>query len=466
MSALRPRIVIAGTSSGAGKTTATIGIMAALNRRGFQVQGFKCGPDYIDPSYHTAVTGRRSRNVDTWMTTPDVMREIFLRGSEDADVSVIEGVMGLYDGKDPLSDAGSTADIAMRLDSPVLLVVNVNSMARSAAAVVLGYQRLNPNVRIAGVIANQCGSAAHAKLVTAAIEQMCGIPVIGALERDDALRMPERHLGLVPAVERGELDGLFAALADRIEQGVDLDAVLRLAREAPPLDWPEERLYASTALPVPGGAVIAVARDAAFNFYYEENLELLRQYGAELEFFSPLAGDRVPDRADGVYIGGGFPEEFAAELAAHASARFDLECRVKNGLPVFAECGGYMYLAESITDREGREYPMVGLIPARVAMQSKLAALGYREAKAQRDCLLLREGETVRGHEFHYSTLEPLDEAAFPHAYETTGLRGAKLDGYAQSNVMAGYIHLHFASNPRAAQRFVAACAAYRQSKG
>ncbi|MWC30615.1 cobyrinate a,c-diamide synthase [Paenibacillus sp. MMS18-CY102] len=467
----RARLVIAGTGSGAGKTTVTIGLMAALKRRGMQVQGFKCGPDYIDPSYHTAVTGRQSRNLDTWMLPHDTMKEIFLRGSAGADISIIEGVMGMFDGKDPLSDTGSTAEIASLLQSPVLLVVNAQSMARSAAAVVLGFQQLAGDGRIAGVIVNKCGSSGHYKLVKAAIEQVCGIPVLGWLGRDDELQVPERHLGLVPAIERGELEPLFRRAADLIEQGVDLDAVLALAEQAPHLDWPANRLFAEmpceagaagdAMIPAHSQPIIAVAKDAAFNFYYPENLELLEQLGAHIRLFSPLAGEQVPEEADGVYIGGGFPEEFAPQLAAASHVGRGLKARAEAGLPVFAECGGYMYLSRSITDRAGIKHEMVGLIPAEVRMQAKLAALGYREVKGLRDSLLLAEGETIRGHEFHYSTLCP-DHENYPYAYETKGLRGTGQDGYGLPSLTAGYSHVHFASNIGAVRRFIAQCAAYR----
>lgn len=465
MNGKRNRIVIAGTGSGVGKTTITIGLMAALRKSGLTVQGFKCGPDYIDPTYHSAVTGRLSRNLDTWMTSRDVMTEIFLRSSQEADISVIEGVMGLYDGKDPLSNAGSTAEIAMMLEAPVILIVNVQSMARSAAAVVMGYQKLDERVRIAGVIVNRCGSAGHYELVKAAVEQECGIPVVGWLQRDDSLAIPERHLGLVPAIERGELAPFFDHACGLAEKGIDLNRIVSLAGEAPELQWPEQRLFEHKPSSRGRGPAIAVARDAAFHFYYPENLELLELRGAELRFYSPLAGQTVPEDADGVYIGGGFPEEFAARLAADESAKADLRTRAAEGLPIFAECGGYMYLSRSITDREGKVHAMAGIIPADVVMQKKLAALGYREATALEDCLLLNKGETIRGHEFHYSKIIP-EQEDYPHAYETKGLRGTGRDGYAQANVMAGYTHLHFASNPNAAERFIAQCSEYRRKKG
>ncbi|GGG13975.1 cobyrinate a,c-diamide synthase [Paenibacillus abyssi] len=455
----RPRIAIAGTSSGAGKTTVTIGIMRAMGKRGLNVQGFKCGPDYIDPTYHSAVTGRVSRNLDTWMMPHDAMLEVFQRGSDGADVSVIEGVMGLYDGKDPLSNAGSTAHIATLLDCPVILVVNVQSMARSSAAVVLGYQKLDEHVRIAGVIVNKCGSEGHYRIVKSAIEQECGIPVVGWLGRDDSLEIPERHLGLVPAIERGELNPLFDHAAERVEATVDLDRILAIANDTPSAPLPVERLFVSREL---SGPTIAVARDAAFNFYYEENLELLKGLGANIITFSPLAGDTVPAGTDGIYIGGGFPEEYASTLANNIRLKEDLRALVLEGMPVYAECGGYMYLCRSIKDRSGQTFEMAGIIPAKVEMQPKLAALGYREARAIRDGLLLPSDSIIRGHEFHYSSLTADNEDTYPYAYETKGLRGIKKEGYCSGNVLAGYTHVHFSSNPESASRWIEKCSEYR----
>ncbi|TCW41430.1 cobyrinic acid a,c-diamide synthase [Laceyella sacchari] len=460
----RPRLLIAGTGSGVGKTTITLGVMAAFRRRGLKVQGFKCGPDYIDPTYHTAVTGRVSRNVDTWMLTEENMRECFIRGSDGADLSVVEGVMGLYDGKDPLSDQGSSASIAMALDCPVILVVNVHSMARSAAAVVLGYQRLNPQVAIRGVIANRAGSEGHYRLVKAAIEQECGIPVLGWLARDESMTLPERHLGLVPAVERGECEELFAQLADKVEQGVDMERLLAIAQDTPPLSMPSSS-YLDAVPVVPGAPVVAVAKDSAFHFYYPENLELLERLGAKLVYFSPLADEAVPEEADGLLIGGGFPEEFAERLSRNERAKQSIRRFIQHGKPVFAECGGYMYLARSIETTSGQVYPMVGFIPGRVRMQHRLSALGYREVRATDDNLLFAKGESVRGHEFHYSSLEPEAGSTWPFAYTSEGRRGEMKEGYAQANVLAGYTHLHFVSNPRIAARFLQQCTKARQQR-
>lgn len=448
------RLVIAGTGSGAGKTTVTIGLMAALKQKGYVVQGFKCGPDYIDPTYHTAVTGRPSRNLDSYMLTHDAVKEIFVRGSKDADISIIEGVMGMYDGKEATSDKGSTAEISILTESPVLLVVNCQSMARSAAAIVKGFQLLNPAVRIVGVVANKVGSEGHHKIVKAAIEQECSIPVVGYLKREGDVEIPERHLGLIPSVERGELDGLFARLAEMIAQTVDLDQIWELA-QAKQLDvTPTLFVRRSTSDRV----TIAVAKDPAFHFYYPENLELLEAYGARLLFFSPLAGEGVPEEAEGLYIGGGFPEEFAAELSQNKEVKESFRHAIHAGIPTLAECGGYMYLTEAIVTTDGTSYPMVGLIPGKVTMQRKLAALGYREVRGTANNFLIGAAQQAKGHEFHYSTYATDSEVELTYAYETKGLRGTKQEGYVQRNLVAGYTHLHFGSDPELVERWITRC--------
>lgn len=450
------RIVIAGTGSGAGKTTVTIGLMAALKRMGHVVQGFKCGPDYIDPTYHTAVTGRASRNLDSFMLSHDTVKEIFVRGSAGADISIIEGVMGMYDGKEATSDKGSTAEISILTGSPVLLVVNCQSMARSAAAIVKGFQLLNPAARIVGVIANKVGSEGHHKIVKAAIEQECGIPVVGYLKRENELEIPERHLGLVPSVERGELSPLFEKLADLIGETVDLELIWELAKAEELKAEPKLFVPIAAQMPEEKSVTIAVAKDSAFHFYYPENLELLEAYGAKLHFFSPLAGETVPPEADGLYIGGGFPEEFASELSQNQTVLESFRTAVGGGLPTLAECGGFMFLTEAIVTTDGESYPMVGLIPGKVTMQKKLAALGYREVRGKEGNFLLGTEQQAKGHEFHYSTYAT--DAELPHAYETKGLRGTKPEGFAAGNLVAGYTHLHFGSNPELVTRWIERC--------
>jgi cobyrinic acid a,c-diamide synthase len=452
------RIVIAGTGSGVGKTTLTIGLMAALKKKGYVVQGFKCGPDYIDPSYHTAVTGRVSRNLDSWMLTHDYVKEIFCRGSQDADISIIEGVMGLYDGKNARSNEGSTAEISQILNAPIILVVNCQSMARSAAAIVKGFQSFTPGVQLAGVIANKVGSEGHYKIVKEAIEQECTVPVLGYLKREDMIDIPERHLGLIPSIERGELEPLFNSLADLITNHIDLDMLMALASHQPVTF--KGSLFPSVRKPKQ--VKIAIAKDAAFNFYYPENLELLEAYGAELIYFSPLAGDLLPADADGLYMGGGFPEEFADSLMGNEDVKASIRTAIIAGMPTLAECGGFMYLCESIEDTQGNRHAMVGLVPGKVRMQNKLAALGYREITGNTENFLLGSQDHAKGHEFHYSVFEPNNDQVIPSAYETKGLRGTKQEGILQHNMVAGYTHTHFASNPDMVQRWVDKCLSYK----
>ncbi|UOE96002.1 cobyrinate a,c-diamide synthase [Alkalihalobacillus sp. LMS39] len=458
---MQRRIVIAGTNSGVGKTTLTLGLMSALRQRGLVVQGFKCGPDYIDPSYHTAVTGRHSRNVDSWMLEHDVVKEVFSSASQGADIAIIEGVMGVYDGKSPESNTGSTAEISQLLESPVLLIVNISSMARSAAAIVKGFQMLDESITIAGVIVNQAGSKGHYELCKKAIEKECGVKVLGYLLKGDTPKIPSRHLGLIPAIERGELDGLFTELGEKIAERIDLDAVVHISEQAQEIKY--DPVLFSDELVKPT-VKIAVAHDAAFNFYYEENLHLLRQAGAELVYFSPLAGETLPKQVDGLYIGGGFPEEFAKELSEHTELQDDIRA-VARELPIFAECGGYMYLTERIITTDGQCYPMVGVIQGEVTMQSKLAALGYREVTSLQDNIILQSGEKARGHEFHYSTFACANDNK-QKAYHVKALRKDGEEGYSSENIVAGYTHLHFGSNRNIAKRFVRACETYQQKRG
>ncbi|QJD83833.1 cobyrinate a,c-diamide synthase [Cohnella herbarum] len=456
------KIVIAGTGSGVGKTTLTIGLMAALKRGGRRVQGFKCGPDYIDPTYHSAVTRRISRNLDSYMLAHDTVREVYARASEDADISVIEGVMGLYDGKNPTNGEGSTAEISVLLEAPILLVIDCKSMARSVAAIVKGFQSFDPRVRIAGIIANKVGSEGHYHIVRDAVELECGIPVVGYMKREDEIEMPERHLGLVPSIERGQLQPFFDRLGELVSATVDVERIWELA-QSPSVATvaPETGLFRSRGVKAEQRVRIAVAKDAAFNFYYQENLELLECYGADPVYFSPLQGERLPDNVQGLYLGGGFPEEFAAELAADEAVKQSIRQAIQDGLPTLAECGGFMYLTRAIEDTQGRQYPMLGLIPGIVRMQNKLAALGYREIVGREGNYLLGPSDSAKGHEFHYSVYEAdSEEDTNSYAYEASGRLGRKQDGYmnASGNLIAGYVHFHFGSEPAMVERWVDRC--------
>ncbi|MDP9372143.1 MAG: cobyrinate a,c-diamide synthase [Chloroflexota bacterium] len=458
------RLLIAGVASGVGKTTLATGLLAAFRRRGLAVRPFKVGPDYLDPEWHALAAGTPGRNLDAWLVPRDRLRALFAAAAAGADLALVEGVMGLYDGAEYLGEAGSTAELAKLLAIPTVLVLDVRAQARSAAATALGFRRLDPAVPLVGVICNRVGSAGHYVGVKAAIEAATALPVLGGLPRLARGAIPERHLGLVRADEGAESAALVAALADAVEEGCDLDALLGLAGAAPPLPGGVAHLPPRSDGPRP---VIAYARDAAFSFYYAENLDLLRHCGADLRPFSPLADATLPPDAAAIYLGGGYPELHAAPLAANRPLRDALRAAIAAGMPCYAECGGLMYLTEGLVDLDGRCHPMVGALPGRAVMRHQRSHLGYATVRALADTPLLRAGEAMRGHEFHYSTWEgqPPD---CPRAYLVEPRRGAagRPEGYARGNLLATYVHLHFWSEPLLARRFVAAAAAYRANRG
>ncbi len=469
-----PRLVLAAPMSGSGKTTITTALIAALGARGLRVAPFKVGPDYIDPTYHALAAGRACRNLDAWMLPPDRVRALFARAAADADVALVEGVMGLFDGWSGRDDAGSTAHVARLLDAPVLLVLDASAMARSAAAIVRGVRDFDPRVRVGGVLLNRVGGEQHARLVKDAIDSEVGIPVVGYLARDDVLHLPERHLGLIPTLEPGRWRAWLDAAREKIAATVNLDQVLELARAAPPLTPTPFPSPVSDGKGAQGReCVVAVARDAAFNFLYEDNLDLLRSAGAEIAFFSPLRDSTLPRGTRAIYLCGGFPEIYAAELAANAAMRDEIRAAARAGIPIYAECGGLMYLTEEIVDARRATHAMVGVLPGRSVMQGRLT-LGYRTVRAARDSWLWRAGETIRGHEFHYSTWENHPTNLAP-AYEllpnefqreprTEGRRPRDLcEGVQIGNVFASYVHLHFLAYPELAERFVSAAASTRK---
>ncbi len=469
-----PRFVIAGTSSGVGKTTIAVGLLAALRRRGLRVQPFKVGPDYIDPSHHTAAAGVPSRNLDSWMVPRDALQELFVRACVDVDLAVIEGVMGLFDGFSGLDEAGSTAEIAKLLDAPVLLVMDAGRMARSAAAMASGYARFDPDLRVAGFLLNNVAGEKHYALVREAIEAAGVGRVFGYLPRDPELDLPERHLGLIPAPERPISAGYFETLADLIESHVDLDGLLRAVSgrvgelerggylqpfsPSPPHPVAPSIRSQHSALfppaPVSRRAVIAVARDEAFNFYYQDNLDLLEAHGAELAYFSPLRDRALPDGAGAVYLGGGFPEMHATELAGNRPLMEAVRRAVEEGIPVYGECGGLMYLSEGIVDGDGTRYPMVGAVPGWCSMERKRLHLGYVEVRSKVATPLGPAGFVARGHEFHYSLWDGFDPSA--GAYSVLNQDG-RPEGFARANVLGSFVHIHFAANPNLAPGFVAA---------
>ncbi len=446
-----PRLVLAGINSGCGKTTLAAGVLAALRRRGLKAQGFKVGPDYIDPGFHTLAAGRASRNLDSWMVSPEALRELFQHGSATADINIIEGVMGLFDGHSGSDDSGSTAEVARVLQAPVVLVLDISKTSRTAAAMVLGCRHFDPGLDIRGVILNRAGSARHWQWVKEAIEQKTDLPVLGHLPRDAGLQLPERHLGLVPANEHDKLEDFIEKLAPQIEVSVDIEALLKIAGRAPPLTEKTNRLFPEVPVE-PKIARIAIARDEAFSFYYQDNLDLLEAHGAELIPFSPLRDTVLPPGTRGLYLGGGFPEVFAARLAKNQSMLKAVKLAGLSGMPVYAECGGLMYLAEGVADRDGARHPMVGLVPGWSSMKEMRLKLAYVEIAAHGQNPLLNQGTTIRGHEFHYSQLPPpLAEAA---AWQVRNPE-PRLEGFHLKNILASYIHLHFATHPCLAPAFV-----------
>jgi cobyrinic acid a,c-diamide synthase len=436
-----PRIVVAGTHSGVGKTTVASGLMVALARKGLSVAPFKVGPDFIDPSYHALATDRPGRNLDAFLSGEELIAPLFAHGSQGADVAIIEGVMGLFDGKGGGGELASTAQIAKLLKASVLLVIDASAMARSAAAVVHGYATFDPEVNLAGVILNRVGSPTHEKMLREAIEPI-GIPVLGVLRRDARAATPDRHLGLVPVAERrSEAHTALEAAGGVISRSCDLREIVRLARSACTLDarpWSPEA-------PEPGAPVrVAVASGPSFSFLYEENLELLRGAGAHLSYFDPTSDEDLPAGTDALYLGGGFPEAYAEALAANEPLKEKVRRFAAEGRPVVAECGGLLYLARELDGRA-----MCGILDARARMTDRLT-LGYREARALSESPLAEEGIFVRGHEFHYSVVEP--ERGERPAWELAdrGPEGFVLDG-----VHASYLHTHWAAAPEVPRRLV-----------
>jgi len=450
-------VVVAGAMSGVGKTTLTLGLIAAWRRRGLTVQPFKVGPDFIDPGHHSQAAGRASFTLDGWMLPREENLNIFRRWAAGAQVAVVEGVMGLFDGYEGASEAGSTAQMAKWLGLPVILVVDARALARSAAALVHGFASFDPDLKLAGVIFNRVGSAAHLNSLRQAMAAVPQVPCFGGLPREEALRIPERHLGLTTAEDHPLSPDYLARLADLVEAHLDLEALWAALPELSLPPVPEE------AKPAPV-VRLGVARDRAFCFYYPDNLEWLARSGAELVPFSPLTDPGLPPEVHGLYFGGGYPELAARELAANGPFLADLRARVAAGLPVYAECGGLMYLGEALRDLAGELHPMAGILPLRFQMLPRLQALGYREVTLTADTLLGPAGTTLRGHEFHYSEITG-EAGALARVYLLTPRRGGEAvrEGYSTEKVLASYVHLHFGSCPQAARALVAACEKFKQ---
>lgn len=441
-----PRLVVAGTQSGVGKTSVAVGLTALLRQRGLRVQTFKVGPDYLDPTHLALASGRPCYNLDGWMMGEAYVRDLFGRAGRDADLALIEGVMGLFDGAGADSAEGSTAEIARWLGAPVLLVVDAHGMGRSLAAAVHGYVSFDPGIRVAGVIANRCGSDRHVEWLAESLRSAGLPPLLGAVCRGAFPELPSRHLGLVTAaVDRAPVDRLAAALAPVLA----LERVLAAARDTDPI--PAQPPTGPAAAPA---RLLGVARDEAFHFYYPDNLEALERAGCELVEFSPLHERSLPAGLHGLYLGGGYPEEHAEALAENLPMLEEIRRFAAGGGVLYAECGGLMYATRGIETLDGKRHALLGLVPAWTRMYPRRQSLGYVEVTLTRDSLWGSRGERLRGHEFHYSgLLEPPD---WPTAYAVRYRRstdGAR-DGFQSGAVLASYLHLHVASRPEAVARF------------
>lgn len=482
-----PRVLISADRSSSGKTTISMGLMAVLVSRGYKVQPFKVALDYIDPSYHTEITGRFCRNIDGYLMDENGILDVYTHGCETgdkADIAIIEGVRGLHEGFESLSDLGSTAQIAKILSCPVILVINARSITRSSAALVKGYKEFDPDVQIAGVILNNIGSRRHAEKAKEAIEYYTGVPVIGIIPRDPSMQISMRHLGLMPALEGRRrfgdegFDARLSGIEEIINKGIDVNRLLEIANGVEPLKIPEESIFSSTQDPNTGESKpkIGIALDEAFNFYYRDNIDLLQLAGAEIVYFSPVKDPALPE-VDGLYIGGGYPELFAAELEANESMRQDIKKASVEGMPIYAECGGLMYLTEKIsTGVPGKgtyhdasmpesTYAMVGALPGHTIM-GQTRVVSYNIGTLEKDCIIGKKGNSFKGHEFHHSEIQEIpDDAEFIITLSRgTGIKDDK-DGLVSGNTLGSYAHLHGVAYGELAGSLVEAARKFKEQR-
>lgn len=455
-----PRIVIAGTQSGVGKTTVSIGLMAALKKAGYTVQGFKVGPDYIDPSYHNMVTGRPSENLDSWMLPPDQIKEVFAHAIKGADIAVIEGVMGFYDGMNGKDDTGSTSQIAKLLNCPVLLVIDCHQIARSAGAVALGFKSFDRKTKIRGIILNNIAGETHAQWCKDSVESSTGLQVVGWLPINKKISLPERHLGLIPTPEK-QNSPVISEIAELIKQHINVNQVYDIAKSAGTLPRAKKTSYPSKKLK--SNIRIGVAFDEAFNFYYPSNLNLLNLYGAEIVHFSPVHDKTLPKGISGVYIGGGFPEMFLEQLESNQTIRRAILQAAESGMPIYGECAGLMYLTKSIADFNGKNYSMVGALDGKTTM-TNTTLIAYVTAKVANSNILSPSSASIRGHEFHNSVINdiPLDTKFAYTMLMGQGIKEKK-DGWIKNNVLASYMHIHFAQDKKIVKTFLENCRGFKE---
>lgn len=456
-------LVIAGERSGVGKTTVTLALLSSMSRKSRRVQSFKVGPDYIDPMFHFSVTGRPCRNLDPVLTSETYVQDCFARHVQGVDYTLIEGVMGLFDGASGRDDWASTAHVARLLQLPVLLVLDCSRLSGSVAAIAHGYKTFDPRIQLVGVVLNRVGSDRHLELLKDALEPL-QLPILGVLRRQDNITIPDRHLGLVPTAEMTQLDALIDRLAELGDSCFDWERLLPLLTPPTPpgVRGGMSNLKSYSPLPTPHSLLpiqIAVARDRAFSFYYQDNLDILQQLGAQLVPWSPLTDATLPADVQGLYFGGGFPEAFAQQLAENISACDAVRNAILTKIPTYAECGGLMYLCEQIIDFDGQSWSMVGVLPTTTVMGKRLT-VGYRQATALQDSPMLPIGATVWGHEFHHSQLtatpeKPLFEL---RGYDQKGQGKAATEGWQVHQVHASYVHLHWGGHPEIPTQFLQRC--------
>lgn len=450
--------MIAGTNSGVGKTTVTLGIMSALVQKGIEVQGFKTGPDYIDPSHHKFVTGNASRNLDTWIMGDNVCQELFERSAVNADVSVIEGVMGLYDGSIDSTGHGSSAHLAKVLKTPVILVISARGIAQSAGAVVMGYKEFDKDINLSGIIVNNVSSRSHYDCIKSSIENTCPVPVLGYLKKDKEITIPERHLGLVPSVENSCHSVLYERLGKMALETIDIDGILKAARSSGVFPDYDKSIFVDR-----NGAMdinLAIAKDNAFCFYYQDDIDLFESMGAKIKYFSPLHDKCIPDDVDGIFIGGGFPELNAGRLMENESMRKSMLEAHKQGTVIYGECGGMMYMLEKLIDCDGRSFNMCGVLRGTSKMENRRQGLGYIIVDATSDNIICNRGNTFRAHEFHWSRLMDVPvETLFAYRTRKSNGKRSGADGICRRNVLASYTHVHFSSNLNLARNFLSSMA-------
>lgn len=451
--AVIPRLVIAGTSSNVGKTTVTVGLTQALRAKGLRVIVFKCGPDYLDPTYHARASGVPCHNLDGWMMGKEGVVSTFARAVKEADIALVEGVMGLFDGASPTADEGSTAEIAKWLHAPVLLVCDASGMARTVAALARGCAAFDAGLQLAGIVCNRIGSRSHLDLLRKATEGRP--PVLGGLPKDAGMLFPQRHLGLHSADRESVSDEVLAAWGDHVRDWCDVDAIVALARSAP--TWSELPKGIDAAIERKPRCRIGLAFDDAFHFYYEDNLRRLENLGAHLVRFSPIHDAAIPD-VDGLYFGGGYPEVHAEALAENRSMRETVRAFGVAGGPIYGECGGLMYLSNGIRTLDGRLHEMVGIVPGEAVMRDRLQALGYVEVETARETVFGPAGLRFRGHQFRYSDMRLESEIECEYSVRRRRDGQTFREGYRVGNTLASYVHAHWALNPLMAERFIAGC--------